>query len=225
VKVLLVEDSRRLQISLGTGLRKVGFSVDVTGDGEEGLYLAETNDYDVIVLDLMLPGIDGLTLLKKLRDQGSDVHILILTARHTVEERVKGLQLGADDYLTKPFSFDELLARIQALIRRRYKAKSPVMEVGGLKVDTARKTVTRNGRTIDLAPREYRILEYLAARRGQLVSRVEIEEHVYDGRVDLISNVVDSAICNLRKKINLPGQRNLIHTRRGLGYIMQEADA
>jgi DNA-binding response OmpR family regulator len=222
MKILFIEDSKRLQMAVGKGLRKSGFAVDITGNGKEGLYLAEVNDYDVIILDLMLPEIDGLTILKKLREQGRDVHILILTARYTIEERVNGLQLGADDYLTKPFAFEELLARVQALIRRRYNTKNPVIQIGNLRVNTVTKEVTRDGQKIWLTPREYMLLEFMAIRRGKLVTRTEIERHIYDERVNPMSNVVDSAICNLRKKINLSGQPDLIHTRRGLGYIMKE---
>ncbi len=222
MRILFIEDSKRLQISVGTGLRKEGFVVDIAGDGEEGLYLAENNDYDVIILDLMLPGIDGLSILKRLRQQGNDVHILILTARSSIEERVEGLQLGADDYLTKPFSYDELLARIHALIRRKYRTKNPVIRIGTLEIDTETKTVLRNNQVISLTPREYRLIEYLARRKGQVVTRSEIEEHIYDERVSPMSNVVDSAICNLRKKININGQPDIIHTRRGLGYILSE---
>ncbi len=222
MRILFIEDSKRLQISVGTGLRKEGFVVDIAGDGDGGLYLAEINDYDVIILDLMLPGIDGLSILKRLRQQGNDVHILILTARSSIEERVEGLQLGADDYLTKPFSFDELLARIHALIRRRYRTKNPVIRIGTLEINTETKTVLRNNKEISLSPREYRLIEYLARRKGQVVTRSEIEEHIYDERVSPMSNVVDSAICNLRKKINIDGQPDIIHTRRGLGYILSE---
>lgn len=222
MKILFVEDSQRLQTAVGTGLRKAGFAVDIAGDGEEGLYLSEINEYDVIILDIMLPGIDGLTILKKLRDQGNDVHILMLTARYTIENRVEGLQLGADDYLVKPFAFDELLARVKALARRRYKAKSPVIKIGNLHINTAEKTVMRNGQSISLSPREYMVLEYLVLRQSQLVSRSEIEKHIYDEIINPMSNVVDSTVCKVRKKINFSGQPNLIHTRRGLGYIIQE---
>jgi DNA-binding response OmpR family regulator len=223
MKILLVEDSRRLQRSLGAGLSKLGYAVDITGDGEEGLWFAESNDYDVIILDLMLPGIDGLSILKKLREQGDRTHILILTARSTVEDRVKGLQLGSDDYLTKPFAFEELHARIQALIRRKYGTKDPLIRIASLQINMVEKTVSRAGQKIDLSPREYVLLEYLAVRSGQLVSRTEIEEHIYDDQDSPMSNVVDSAVCKLRKKINLSDQPDLIHTRRGMGYILKEA--
>ncbi|GBE03226.1 transcriptional activator protein CzcR [bacterium BMS3Abin09] len=222
MKVLFVEDSKRLQTAVGKGLRKSGFAVDIAGDGKDGLYLAEINDYDVIVLDLMLPGIDGLTILKELRRQGKDVHILLLTAKYTVEDRVRGLQLGADDYLTKPFAFDELLARIQALIRRRYNARNPLIQIGSFQVNTAVKTLALHGQNIPLSPREYMLLEFMAVRKGTLVTRAEIEQHIYDERINPNSNVVDSAICKLRKKLNLPGGPEIIHTRRGLGYLMTD---
>src|SRR3954451_13167927 len=184
MRVLLVEDSERLQRSLGTGLRKSGFAVDVAGDGTNGLWFARSNDYDVIVLDLMLPGMDGLTVLRELRAAGRDTHVLVLTARDAVEDRVIGLSAGADDYLVKPFAFEELVARIRALARRRHGAKNPVLTVGELKIDTAARTATTSGRAVELSPREYALLEYLALRHGSVVSRTEIESHIYDDRAE-----------------------------------------
>ena len=221
MRLLLVEDSRRLQRSLGSGLRRAGYAVDVAGDGEEGLYQAETNDYDVVILDLMLPKLDGLTVLRRLRDQGNATHVLILTARDTLDDKVTGLKAGADDFLIKPFALEELLARVQALGRRRHGSKNPRIVIGPLQIDTAERRVTRNGVVIVLAPREYSLLEHLALRRGKLVSRGEIEEHIYDGRADPMSNVVDSAVCALRKRIDGPGEPSLIETRRGLGYVLR----
>jgi DNA-binding response OmpR family regulator len=221
MKILLVEDSERLCRAVGTGLRKAGFAVDIASDGEEGLHLAQCGDYDVIVLDLMLPKLDGLSLLRTLRGAGKDTHVLILTARDAVEDRVKGLRAGADDYLTKPFDFDELLARIEALVRRRYGRKDPTIRIGDIELNTATRTVGRNGRTVDLAPREYALLEYLAVRAGELVTRTEIEEHIYDDIVSPMSNVVDSAICNLRKKLTISGSDDPIRTRRGMGYVLE----
>ncbi|MGD0649993.1 MAG: response regulator transcription factor [Verrucomicrobiia bacterium] len=220
MKVLLVEDSKLLQRSVGMGLRKAGYAVDVTGDGAEGLWYAESNQYDVIVLDLMLPGLDGLTLLRRLRTQGKDTHVLILTAKDTVPDRVRGLQSGADDYLVKPFALEELLARVQALCRRGYGRKTSRLRIADMEIDMAARTVTRAGDVIDLTAREYRLLEYLALRRGEVVSRSEIEEHIYGESVDPLSNVVDSTICVLRKKITPAGQAPLIVTKRGLGYVM-----
>jgi DNA-binding response OmpR family regulator len=220
MRLLLVEDSERLQRSLGTGLRKSGYAVDIAGTGPEGLWHAESHDYDVIVLDIMLPGFDGLTLLRRLREKGKETHVLLLTARDTVADRVVGLRAGADDYLVKPFAFDELLARIEALTRRRHGNKNPVMRVGDLEIDTAARTVSRGGRVIELFPREYALLEYLAARQGQVVSRTDIETHIYDERVEPLSNVVDSAVCALRRKIDPPGGPSLIVTRRRMGYVL-----
>src|SRR5438067_130716 len=194
MRVLLVEDSERLQRSIGTGLRRAGYAVDVAGDGVNGLWYAQHNDYDVIVLDLMLPGLDGLSLLTRLRQAGRDTHVLILTAKDTVEDRVRGLQLGSDDYLVKPFAFDELLARVQALARRAHGVKRPVVTVGDLSIDTARRAVSRGGAAIDLAPRDFALLEYLAMRQGQVVTRSEIEAHIYDDQVEPMSNVVESAV-------------------------------
>ena len=221
MKILLVEDSERLCRAVGTGLRKAGFAVDIASDGQEGLHLAQCGDYDVIVLDLMLPKLDGLSLLRRLRAGGKDTHVLILTARDAVEDRVKGLRAGADDYLAKPFDFDELLARIEALVRRRYGVKDPAIRIGGLELNTAARTVCRDGRAVDLAPREYALLEYLAVRAGELVSRTEIEEHIYDDIVSPMSNVVDSAICGLRKKLTASGSGDPIRTRRGMGYVLE----
>jgi DNA-binding response OmpR family regulator len=224
VRLLLIEDSERLQRSLGAGLRKAGYAVDITGDGSEGLRRAQACDYDVIVLDLMLPGLDGLTLLKRLRELGNNVHVIVLTAKDTIEDRVRGLQTGADDYLIKPFAFDELLARIQALVRRGHGPKSPLLRVGHLEIDTAARAVTVAGNPVDLAPREYALLEYLARRRGTVVSRADIERHIYDESVDLMSNVVDSAICALRRRIEVPGSPSPIRTRRGMGYMLVAGD-
>ena len=221
MRVLLVEDSERLQRSVGTGLRKAGYAVDVTGDGEEGLWYARSNDYDVIVLDLMLPGLDGLSLLRRLRDAGKGTHVLLLTAKDTVEDRVRGLQTGADDYLVKPFAFDELLARVQALARRAHGVKRPVLRIGDLELDTVRKVVSRDGTLLDLPPRDFALLEYLAMRQGQVVTRSEIESHIYDDQVEPMSNVVEAAIYSLRKRLDRPGAAPLIHTRRGMGYVLE----
>jgi len=216
----LIEDSRHLQRSVSTGLRKSGYAVDVSGDGAEGLWYAESNQYDAIILDLMLPGMDGLTLLRRLRAQGRETHVLVLTAKDTVADRVRGLQAGADDYLIKPFALEELLARVQALCRRGYGRKSSRLRIGDLEINMTARTVTRAGAAIDLTAREYRLLEYLALRRGEVVSRSEIEEHIYGESVDPLSNVVDSAICTLRRKITPAGKPPLIGTKRGLGYVM-----
>lgn len=222
MRLLFIEDSARLQSSVGRGLRKAGYAVDITGDGEEGLWLAQSNEYDTIILDLMLPGLDGLAVLRSLRTEQNATHVLILTAKDTIENRVTGLQTGADDYLIKPFAFEELLARVQALCRRSYQRKSPRIAIGRLQIDTAARVVACKGRSIELTPREFMLMEYLALRRGEVVSRAEIEAHIYSDSAELMSNTVDSAICILRKKIAAAGADPLIHTRRGAGYIMEE---
>jgi DNA-binding response OmpR family regulator len=222
MRVLVVEDSARLQRALGAALRKSGYAVDLAGDGAEGLWLAVSYDYDVIILDIMLPQRDGLSVLAELRRQKRNSHVLLLTARDTVPDRVQGLQAGADDYLVKPFALDELLARVQALCRRAYGTKHPCLTVADLEVDPQARRVQRAGKPVELTAREYLLLEYLVRRQGQVVSRSEIEEHIYDGQVDPMSNVVDSAVCGLRKKL---GPAPLIHTRRGLGYVLEEAAA
>ncbi len=222
MRVLVVEDEKRLQSYVKRGLRNAGYAVDAADDGEEGQWLAESNDYDVIVLDLMIPRRDGLTVLRNLRSQGKKTHILILTARDSIDDRVRGLQQGADDYLVKPFDLLELLARVQALARRTYGDKIPRLEIGDITIDTASRTVVHQGREVDLRPREYALLEYLAHRHGEVVSRTEIEEHIYDDQVDAMSNVVDSSICILRKKLGRSGEPSIIQTRRGMGYILQD---
>ena len=225
MKVLLVEDSERLRRSLGTSLKKAGHAVDVAGNGEDGLWLATSQSYDVIVLDIMLPKLDGLSLLQELRQRGSSSHVLLLTAKDTVTDRVKGLQAGADDYLVKPFALDELLARVQALGRRAYGRKDPRIVIGDLEIDTGARLVTRAGLEVKLKPREYALLEYLALRSGQVVSRREIETHIYDDQVDPMSNVIDSAISVLRKHLARKGRPPLIHTRYGHGYVLKASDS
>ncbi|MDB5319130.1 MAG: DNA-binding response regulator [Phycisphaerales bacterium] len=223
MRMLLVEDSEPLQRSVGTGLRKAGYALDIAGDGEEGLWYAQTNDYDVIVLDLMLPKLDGLSLLRRLRDAGRTTHVLILTAKDGIDDRVRGLRSGADDYLVKPFAFDELLARVEALARRAHGVKHPLIRIADLEIDASRRTVGRNGAIIDLSPREFALLEYLAMRQGQVVTRADIETHIYDEQAEPMSNVVDAAIYALRKKIDPPGGKSLIQTRRGMGYVLADA--
>lgn len=218
MRVLLVEDSQRFQRSITQALKRSGYAVDATGDGVEGLWFAKNHDYDVMILDLMLPGLDGLTLLQRLRREGKTTHVLILTARTATEDRVRGLQLGADDYLVKPFALEELLARVQALCRRRYGEKNACIVVGEIEINTLARQVCHAGRSVELTSREFLVLEYLALRRGEVVTRGEIEEHVCDENADPMSNVIDVAICNLRRKLNAPA---LIQTRRGAGYVLR----
>jgi len=220
MRLLLIEDYRPLQQSLTKGLREAGFAVDTTGDGQEGLWYAMGNDYDVIILDLMLPGMDGLSLLKRLRAEGRQNHVLILTAKDTLEDRIKGLNLGADDYLVKPFSFEELLARVRALLRRSYREKNPEIKVQNLRIDLTTQRVWHGRDEIRLTPREYALLEYLAMRAGQMVSRTDIWEHLYEFKSAASSNVVDVYIGYLRKKIEQPSKPALIHSVRGRGYIL-----
>ncbi len=215
MRLLLVEDSRRLRETAATWLRRNGFAVDACADGEEGLWQAQNHAYDAIVLDILLPKLDGLALLQRLRAGGNRTHVLLLTALDSIADRVRGLELGADDYLVKPFALEELLARVKSLCRRAYGSKDSRLTCGDLEVDTAARKVYRAGQPVELKPREYALLEYLMRRQGHIVSRTQIEEHIYDGGAELLSNSVDSAICALRQKL---GAGPLIRTHRGLGY-------
>jgi len=220
MRVLLVEDSETLCRSLRRALKHAGYAVDVAGDGEAGLSAAELNDYDVIVLDVMLPRLDGLTVLRRLRAEGKTTHVLLLTARDTVADRVEGLRQGADDYLVKPFALEELLARVAALCRRAYGTKNGALRLGALDIDLTARRLRRDGADVELTAREWRLLEYLALRRGQVVPRAEIEAHIYDELVEPMSNVVDAAVYGLRRKIGA----GLIQTRRGLGYVLEAGE-
>jgi DNA-binding response OmpR family regulator len=222
--VLVVEDSVRIREALTTGLRRCGFAVDAVGDGKQGWIHARTTEYDTIILDIMLPEMDGLEALRLARGAGVDTPVLLLTARDTIEDRVRGLQAGADDYLVKPFAFEELAARVQALVRRRHWLRRSTITVGDLELDTTRRVVTRAGSEVTLKPREYAVLEYLAYRAGQPVSRADLEEHVYDEQSQVNSNAIDSAICLLRAKLDNGTGRPLIHTRRGMGYVLSEQE-
>jgi len=220
VRVLVIEDYEPLARSLGQGLREAGYAVDVAADGEDGLGFAESSPYDAIVLDLQVPKIDGLTVLRRLRAGGGTAAVLVLTARDQVADRVAGLDGGADDYMVKPFAFEELLARLRAVIRRRYLAPDSVLRVQDLEIDSAGRAVRRAGRPVPLSAREYALLEYLAMRRGQVVTRSEIWEHVYDFAREPSSNVVDVYVGYLRKKIDAGCAVKLIRTHRGLGYSL-----
>ncbi|HSZ59344.1 MAG TPA: response regulator transcription factor [Tepidisphaeraceae bacterium] len=220
MRILVVEDHASLARSIANGLREEGFAVDLTADGDEAMQWSKLNPYDCVVLDVMLPGKDGWTVLQHIRRQGSNVPVLMLTARDAVDDRVKGLNLGADDYLVKPFAWEEMLARVRALVRRGHDKKTPTIQVGDLEIDTASKSVKRSGRPIALSGREYALLEYLAHREGRVVSRGEIWDHIYDQADETTSNVVDVYIGYLRNKIDRDFPTKLIHTRRGLGYIL-----
>jgi DNA-binding response OmpR family regulator len=227
MRVLLIEDFEPLARSVAQGLREAGYAVDAATDGEEGLALAQASAYDAILLDLMVPKLDGLAVLRQLRAEGSTAAVVVITARDQVADRVGGLDLGADDYLVKPFAFAELLARLRAVIRRRYQTTSNVLLVGDLEIDAAARIVKRAGRTIGLSAREFGLLEYLALRRGQVVTRTEIWEHVYDFAAEPSSNVVDVYVGYLRRKLDdgEGGARRLLHTHRGLGYSLGETPA
>ena len=221
MRILVVEDYTPLRESLVQALEEAGCAVDASADGEEGLWYAQSGEHDVIVLDIVLPGLDGLSLLKRLRAAGGHAPVLLLTARDTVADRVTGLDLGADDYLVKPFALAELLARVRALLRRKYDSADGLIQVQDLEVNTTSRTVQRRGERLELTAREYALLEFLAHRAGEIVSRTEIWEHVYDFRSTVDSNVVDVYIGYLRKKIERPDWPRLIHTRRGQGYVLE----
>jgi len=224
VRVLLVEDHQPLLRALRQGLEEEGFAVDVAVDGEEADVKARSTAYDVVVLDIMLPKIDGLTLLKRWRADGIDTHVLLLTARGATTDKVAGLDTGADDYLTKPVELDELFARIRALIRRGHQQKDPILRCYDLEIDTAARTVRRGGQVIHLTPREYALLEFLAYHRGKVVTRSMIWEHLYDEYDENTSNVVDVYIRYLRNKVDKGFDPPLIQTRWGEGYMLRADD-
>jgi DNA-binding response OmpR family regulator len=221
VRVLLVEDHKPLVRSLRRGLEEEGFAVDVAYDGEEGDFKAQSAEYDAIILDLMLPKEDGLSLLQRWRRKGMQTHVLVLTARGSLEDKVRGLDIGADDYLAKPFELGELLARLRALVRRGHQVKDPILRVHDLEIDTAARTVKRAGQPIHLTPREFALLEFLAFHRGKVVSRSMIWEHLYDEHDENTSNVVDVYIRYLRNKIDKTFEPALIMTRWGEGYQLR----
>src|SRR5262249_53953592 len=205
--------------SLRAGLIETGYAVDATSDGEEALWYAQDNAYDIVILDLMLPGLSGFELLRRMRSAGITVHVLVLTARDSIEDRVAGLDLGADDYMVKPFAFEELRARLRALVRRRYDRQDPILRILDLEIDTVKRTA-RRGAIIALSAREYALLEYMAHRPGEVITRDELWDHVYDFAAERGSNVLDVYIGYLRRKIDDGHTRKLIHTRRGHGYVL-----
>lgn len=221
MKILIIEDEQKLARILKKGLEENDFTVDLSFDGEEGLHMAEAYPYDAVLLDLMLPGMDGLTILKTLRAKKIDMPVLIVTARGEVEDRIKGLDIGADDYIPKPFDLAELMARLRAAIRRSKGKPSPVISVEDLAIDTNAKTVIRAGRAITLSSREYMFLEYLALNAGRVVSRTELIDHVYATEYEWDSNVIDVYINYLRNKIDKGFGKPLIHTVRGAGYVLK----
>lgn len=222
MRILLVEDEKDLAHIIKQGLEEHGYSVDMAHDGEEGLYMAENYPVDVIVLDIMLPIMNGLDILKTIRKNEINTPVIMLTAKDTTKDKIGGLDRGADDYLTKPFDFDELLARIRALLRRGGDIKESVIKIADMEIDTARHEVHRKGKHLSLSAKEYALLEYLAYNKGHVVSRFDITEHIYNEEFDLDSNVVDVYINFLRKKVDKDFEPKLIHTVRGAGYILKE---
>ncbi len=220
MRILLVEDEPRMANVIARGLREQSYAVDVAEDGEDALYQASINDYDVIILDVLLPHRDGFEVCRELRARGDSIPILMLTARATVDDRVAGFDAGADDYLTKPFSFRELLARVRALLRREPQIRPDTFRLADLIVDSASHRVSRASHEIDLTAKEYALLEFLARRAGQLVSRSEIAAHVWDDSFDPFSNTIEVYMNRLRKKIDDEHPVKLLHTRRGEGYIL-----
>jgi DNA-binding response OmpR family regulator len=222
VRLLIIEDSEKLRTTAARALTRLGHAVDEAGSAEEGDQMVRDYAYDAIVLDRMLPGEDGLSLLSRWRSAGRDTPVLLLTALHAVEERVRGLAVGADDYLTKPFALAELAARLEALTRRSHGKADSKVRIGPLEIDFAAKSVNRDGSPVALTAREYSLLECLARRSGQILSREQIETHLYNESDSPVSNAVDAAVYSLRRKLCPPGTAPLLHTRRGLGYVLQE---
>lgn len=218
-RVLIVEDHTALAALVAEGLAGAGFEVDGAADGATALARVGVRRYDAVLLDWMLPRLDGMTVLRRLRDDGYDLPILLLTARDAVEDRVRGLDAGADDYVIKPFSLDELLARLRMVLRRRSGGAARVIEVADLRIDTGTRTVRRGGREVPLSSREYAVLECLALNRGRIVSRERLFAHAYGDEDGPESNVIEVFVGHLRRKIDLAGAVRLIHTRRGLGYV------
>ncbi len=225
MRILLVEDEPRMANVIAKGLREQSYAVDVAADGEAGLYQASINDYDVVILDVLLPERDGFEVCRELRARGNVTPILMLTARAAIDDRLVGFDAGADDYLTKPFSFRELLARLRALLRRDSQLRPDVIEIEDLILDSGSHRVSRGERDLQLTAKEYALLEYLARRAGQLVSRAEIAAHVWDDSFDPFSNSIEVYINRLRKKIDGDHSLKLLHTRRGEGYILESRNA
>lgn len=221
MRILLVEDDPQLADTVARGLRESAYAVDVVGDGESAVYRAAVYPYDAVVLDLMIPKRDGLAVCRELRRRGSTVKILMLTARHTVEDRVTGLDAGADDYLVKPFAMEELLARLRALLRRGDEVIPTTIRVADLEIETGAQEVRRAGQAIPLTTKEYTLLVYLARNAGRVIGRAEIADHAWDDNYDPFSNLIEVYISRLRKKIDEGHATPLIHTRRGAGYIFE----
>ena len=221
MRLLVVEDEKKVASFIQQGLEEEGYTVDVASDGEEGLALALERMHDLILLDIRLPKMDGLQVLPALRQERVATPVLLLTVRATIEDKVLGLDAGADDYLTKPFAFQELVARVRALLRRRPEAEPTVLQVGDLRLDPARRTVARGGSTIELTPREFTLLDYFMRNPGRVLTRTMIAERVWDYAFDTSTNVIDVYVNYLRKKIDAEREPKLLHTVRGVGYVLK----
>jgi len=221
VRILVVDDDVRLCAVIERGLREEGYAVDLSHDGEEGQYLAEVNDYDLILLDVMMPRADGITACSHLREQGLQTPILMLTARDAISDRVAGLDTGADDYLTKPFAFDELLARVRALTRRHAPSRATVLTAGDLALDTVTRRLQRGDHEIELTSKEYSVIEYFMRNPDAVITRGMVEEHAWSNDFDSVSNLVDVYIRRLRAKIDRDGEESVIETIRGAGYRLR----
>jgi len=223
MRLLIVEDDQKIASFVSKGLREAGFAVDVATDGVDGLHLGLTEPYDAAVVDIMLPGLDGLSLIERLREKKISTPVIILSAKRSVDDRVKGLQTGGDDYMTKPFSFSELLARIHALIRRASHVSEPsTISIGDLTIDLLTREVIRGEMTISLPSREFALLEYLMRNKGRIVSKTSILEHVYDYSFDPQTNVIDVLVCRLRNNIDRDFDLKMIQTVRGMGYVLKD---
>ena len=224
MRVLVIEDDAKIASFITKGLEQAGFAVDHAADGEDGLFMATSESYDAAVIDIMLPGRDGLSIIAAMRQAKLATPVIILSAKHSVEDRIRGLQTGSDDYLVKPFTFAELLARVQALIRRSSRVTEPNrLTVGELSVDLITRETVRSGQTIELQPREFSLLEYLMRHSGRVVSKTMILEHIWNYHFDPQTNVVDVLVCRLRNKIDRDYEQRLIHTIRGVGYVIKDA--
>lgn len=223
MKLLVVEDDKKIAEFVVNGLKQAGYIVDYAFDGVDGIHLALTETYDLIVLDIMLPGIDGLTIIDKMRKSDINTPVIVLSAKRSIDDRVKGLYTGADDYLTKPFSFSELLARIQAILRRSSGAIEPTsIHVGELVIDLLSREVKRGDAAIELQPKEFTLLQLLAQNHGTVISKTAILERLWDYNFDPQTNVVDVLVCRLRNKIDRAFDRKMIHTLRGIGYVLKD---
>ncbi len=222
MRILIIEDEKKVAGFLKNGLKEEGYAVDNAFDGQTGFDMAVENEYDIIILDLMLPGLDGITLCKKLREEGNHTPILMLTAREAVKDRVIGLDAGADDYMTKPFAFEELLARVRVILRKRPVTQELKLEIGDLILDLITHKVKRGGDEIELTTKEYALLEFLMRNAGTIVTRTMIAEHVWDINFETFTNVIDVYINYLRNKIDRDHDEKLIHTVRGRGYVLKK---